>query len=77
MVLEIHFRSTAAIKIRKNLNNFPFKWYEAISRLATMCWRKQSLQTVSKRDYTIYTYSNSMVNQLLYCWQMVQRISGA
>ena len=26
-----------------------------------------SLQTVSKRVYTVYSYSNCMINQLLYC----------
>ena len=25
------------------------------------------LQTVFKRVYTVYTYSNCMINQLLYC----------
>ena len=45
MVLEILFRYlkyTVVIRIRKNLRNFPFKQYEVIRRLATLCLCKQS-----------------------------------
>ena len=29
------------------------------------------LQTVFRHVYTVYNYSNCMINQLLYCWQMI------
>ena len=29
------------------------------------------LETVLKRFNTVITYSDCMVNQLLYCWQMI------
>ena len=68
MVLEIHFRSlkyTAVIRIRKNLSNFPFKRYEAIRRLATVCWCKQStsnsFQTCLYCIYLLKLYDKSII----------------
>ena len=67
------------IRIRKNLSNSPFKQairfsYRILGDLATagQCVHGNNpLQTVSKRVYSVYTYSNCMLNQLLYCWQMI------
>ena len=72
-VLEILFRSlkyTVAIRILKNLSNFPFlPKHQAIQ----VCWYKQPT-SVFKHACTVYTYSNFMLNQLLYCWQMTKPV---
>ena len=47
--------------------SFLSKQYNAI----TVCRCKQLLQKVFKRIYTVYTYSNHTINQLLYRWGIV------
>ena len=68
MVLETHFGSlkyAIVIRIRKNLSNFPFKRYEAIRRLATVCWCKQStsnsFQTCLYCIYLLKLYDKSII----------------
>ena len=48
-----------------NIQEFGAKNYLAA---AVQCvHRNNPLETVSKRVYAVYTYSNCMINQLLYC----------
>ena len=74
-VLEIQFRSwkyTIVIRIHRNLSNFPFlsKRYKGTRQLHKVDVNNP-FQTVFKHMHIVYTYSNCMINQLLYCWQMI------
>ena len=68
-VLGIQFwslKNTVVIRICKY-----FYSYLSDSRRLQCADVNNQLQTVFKRVYTVYTYSDSMINQLLYCWQMI------
>ena len=74
-VLEIQFRSlkyTVVIRIRKYFNIFPFLSKRQAIEGDLLCVDVNNpLWTVFKRVYIAYTYSNFMINQLLYCWPMI------
>ena len=66
-VLEIHFRSLkymVVTRIRKHFEQ-PSIPIQAIQGDSVDV--NNPLQTVFKRVYTVYTYSNYMINQSLYC----------
>ena len=52
---------------QKSEQNFiPF---EAIATRREQCWCKQPTSNSFETLKTVYTYSNCMMNQLLYCWK--------
>ena len=64
--------SFLALKIRQcysdTQTNEQFSPIQAIATKRLQCVDVNSpLQTVFKRVYTVYTYSNCMINHLLYC----------
>ena len=66
-VLEFQFRSVKCTVVTKISSNFPL-----LSKRQLQCSDvNNSLQKVFKRVYTIYTYSNCTINQLLHCWQII------
>ena len=75
IILEMQFRflqCTAVLRIRKYFSNFPFlsKRYKTI----TLGWSKKHTSNSIQTLQAVYTYSNCMINQLLFVWQMVQPI---
>ena len=42
---------------------------EAIATRREQCWYKQPTSNSFETLKTVYTYSNCMMNQLLYCWK--------
>ena len=69
--LEIHFRSlkhTTVVRIRKNLETFHS--YASDNKAITVCWCKKPTSNSFQTLQTVYSYSNSTIDQLLYCWEM-------
>ena len=69
-VLEIQFRPLkyiSAIRIRKKFEQHPIP-IQAIATRPEQCWWKKPTSNSFETLKTVYTYSNCMINQLLYCW---------
>ena len=67
-VLEIHdcYRDTQKFE----QPSIPILNAIASYKVRTVFWCKQPTSNSFETFQTLYTYSNCMINQLLYCWQM-------
>ena len=68
LVLKIHDCYRVTQKFEQP--SIPILQAIASYKVRVACWCKQPTSNSFETLQTVYTYSNCMINQLLYCWQM-------